>query len=149
MDPFDFSWMIGRHVEVSFSEPSMWFFALGDSLGINVECPWRLIHQGGIAVSGDDHRQQFGLPAPIDAAESATSLLTGAAVQCVKVREGTADLLIDFNGDRRLEIIPFSSGYESWKISAPSGKSMLRKAEVSFPLGERCGQQSGSKVWSG
>jgi hypothetical protein len=125
MNPFDFSWMVGRHVEVWFSEPSMWFFAFGDSLGVSVECPWRLIHQGGIAVSGDDHRQQFGLPAPIDAAARATSLLAGATVRRVEVREGTADLLIDFDGDRRLEIIPFSSGYESWQASAPTGKSIV------------------------
>ena len=103
----------------------MWFFALGDSLGISVECQWRLIDKGSIAVSGDDHRQQFGLPAPIDAAAHANSLLAGVAVRRVEVRNGTADLLIDFDGDRRLEIIPFSSGYESWRISAPTGKSIV------------------------
>ena len=125
MNPFDFSWMVGRHVEVSYLEPSLWFFSFGDSLGVSVECPWRLIHQGGIAVSGDDHRQQFGLPAPIDAAVRATSLLTGALVRRVEVRDGTADLYFDFDGDWRLEIIPFSSGYESWKVSAPLGKSIV------------------------
>ena len=122
MNPFDFSWMIGRHVDVSFSEPSIWFFAFGDSLGISVECPWRLIHEGGSAVSSDDHHQQFGLPAPIDAAARATSLLGDAAVQRVEVREGTADLFIDFDDEQRLEIIPFSSGYESWQVSAPTGR---------------------------
>ncbi len=127
MDPFDFSWMVGRQVEVSFSEPSRWFFAMGDSLGITVECPWRLIHKGRIGVSGDDHQQQFGLPAPIDAAAGATSLLAGALVQFVEVREGTADLLIEFDRDRRLEIIPFSSGYESWQVSAPAGKSIVAR----------------------
>ena len=114
--------MVGRHVEVSFSEPSIWFFAFGDSLGISVECPWRLIHEGGIAVSSDDHHQQFGLPAPIDAAARATSLLGDAAVQRVEVRESTADLFIDFDDEQRLEIIPFSSGYESWQVSAPTGR---------------------------
>jgi hypothetical protein len=125
MDQFDFSWMVGRHVEVSFSEPSMWFFAFGDSFGISVECPWRLIHKGGIAVSSEDHRQQFGLPAPIDAVARAALLLADAMVWRVEVREGTADLIIDFDGDRRLEIIPFSSGYESWQVSAPTGKSIV------------------------
>ena len=125
MNPFDFSWMVGRNVQVSFSEPATWFVAFGDSLCISVGCPWRLIHDGSIAVSSDDHRQQFGLPAPIDAAERATSLLAGLPVQRVQVREGTADLLIDFERDWRLEIIPFSSGYESWQISTPSGKNVV------------------------
>jgi hypothetical protein len=125
MNPFDFSWMVGRHVEVSFSEPSMWVFSFGDSLGISVECPWRLLERGQIAVSGADHRQQFGLPAPVDSAARASSLLAGLAVRRVEVREGTADLFIDFDEDRRLEIIPFSSGYESWQVSAPTGKQVI------------------------
>jgi hypothetical protein len=125
MDPFDFTWMVGRRAQVSFGEPATWFVGLGDSLSISVDCPWRLIHDGGIAVSSDDHRQQFGLPAPIDAAGRASSLLAGAVVRRVEVREGTADLFIDFDGDRRLEIIPFSSGYESWQVSTPSGKQVI------------------------
>ena len=125
MNPFDFSWMAGRHVQISFSEPATWFVMFADSLSITVECPWRLIHDGGIAVSSDDHRQQFGLPVPIDAAERATSLLAGIAVQRVEIREGTADLFIHFERDWRLEIIPFSSGYESWQVSTPSGKRVV------------------------
>lgn len=117
--------MAGRHVEISFSEPATWLVVFGDSLRISVECPWRLIHEDGIAVSSDDHRQQFGLPAPIDAAESATSLLAGLAVQRVDLREGTADLFIHFERDWHLEIIPFSSGYESWQVSTPSGKRVV------------------------
>lgn len=123
--PFDFSWMVGRHAQVSFSEPATRVVTFGDSLSIRVDCPWRLIHDGGIAVSSDDHRQQFGLPAPVDSAERATSLLAGLAVQCVEIREGTADLFIDFEQGCRLEIIPFSSGYESWQVSTPSGKSVV------------------------
>jgi hypothetical protein len=125
MNPFDFSWMVGRHVQISFAEPETWLLMLGDSLSISVDCPWRLLHDGAIAVSSDDHRQQFGLPAPIDAAERASSLLEGVVVQRVEVRKGTADLFIDFDRDRRLEIIPFSSGYESWQVSTPSGKSVV------------------------
>lgn len=125
MNLFDLSWMVGRHVEVSFSEPSTWFFAFVGSGAISVDCPWRLIARGGIAVSSDDHRQQFGLPAPIDAAERASSLLAGAVVQRAEVRDGTADLFIDFDGNRRIEIIPFSSGYESWQVSTPSGTHIV------------------------
>ena len=117
--------MVGRHVEVSFSEPETWFVMFGDSLTISVTCPWRLLQSGSIAVSSDDHRQQFGLPAPIDAAERATTLLAGSVVKRVEVRDGTADIFIDFDRDWRLEIIPLSSGYESWEVSTPSGKFVV------------------------
>jgi Family of unknown function (DUF6188) len=125
MSPFDFSWMLGSHVKVSFSEPSTWCFTLGDSRSILVDCPWRLLHQGSIRISGEDHRQQFGLPAPLDAAEVATSFLARAVIRSVEVRNGTADLLIDFDDGWRLEIIPFSSGYESWQVCAPTGKTII------------------------
>jgi len=125
MLPFDFSWMVGRHIQVSFFEPAIWYFDFGDSLSISAESPWRLIRAGTIAVSNEDHLQQFGLPVPIDAAKRATSLLDGLAIQRVEVREGTADSFIDFGGDYRLESIPFSSGYESWQVSIPSGKSVV------------------------
>jgi hypothetical protein len=125
MTSFDFSWMVGRPVRVSFLDPAIWYFTLGDSLSIGAECPWRLLHAGTIVVSSEDHLQQFGLPAPIDAAEHVSSLLAGLVVQRVEVREGTADLFIEFGGEYRLEIIPFSSGYESWQVSTPSGKSVI------------------------
>jgi hypothetical protein len=50
MNPLDFSWMVGKHIKVSFSEPSMWLFSFGDSLGISVECPWRLLERGRIVI---------------------------------------------------------------------------------------------------
>lgn len=125
MDPFDFSWMIGRTISVAFQEPATWVFSFDGSVGFRVDCPWRLLHHGSIAVSSDDHRQQFGLPAPIDAAQSAVALLAGTAIQAVEVRKGTADLLIGFAHDLRLEILPFSSGYESWQVSAPGGKQII------------------------
>lgn len=125
LTPFDFSWMTGLSVSVSFAEPISWFFTLGDSYSITAGCPWRLLHRGEIAVSCDDHKQQFGLPAPIDAASKATSLLAGAAITRAEVRQGTADLVLSFGNELRLEILPFSSGYESWQVSTPEGRSVI------------------------
>ena len=122
----DFSWMIGRRVvQVSYTEPVLWFFSLGDSAGIQVECPWRLLDHGRIAVSGDDHGQQFGLPQPIDAATSAARSLVGRAILRAEVREGTADLLISFEEGLCLDIVPFSSGHESWQVTNPAGGSVI------------------------
>jgi hypothetical protein len=125
MNAFDFSWMIGRTLSVEFSEPNNWWFSFEDSVGISVECPWRIIEDGSISVSGDDHRQQFGLPAPIDAAAFATQRLAGTPITRVEVRSGTADLVLNLEGGLRLEILPFSSGYESWQVVRPDGKHVV------------------------
>lgn len=133
MNPFDFSWMVGRHAQILFSEPA-WFVVFEDSLGITADCPWRLIHDGGIVVSSDDHKQRFGLPVPIDAAKLASSSLAGLEVQRVELREGTADLFISFQQDWKLEIIPFSSGYESWQVTIPSGKTVIAQGRGRLAL---------------
>lgn len=125
MNAFDFSWMVGRTLTVQFSAPNSWWFSFEESVGISVECPWRLIEDGCISVSGDDHGQQFGLPAPIDASAAATDRLADSPVTGVEVRSGTADLLLSFEGEVRLEIIPFSSGYESWQVVGPDGKCVV------------------------
>jgi len=117
--------MVGRKVEVQFEAPLSWFFRLGDSLCISVECPWRVVANGTIAVSGDDHEQRFGLPEPIDSAQKASSLLAGHVVRNVEVSSGTADLRIFFDKEVQLEIIPFSSGYEGWQVSTPSGETVI------------------------
>ena len=119
-EDIDFTWMHGRGVlEVSFLEPSGWDFVVGPKLCIRAECPWRIIRDGRIALASVDHHQRFGLSAPIDAAAAATVLLA------VRLRGGTADLLIEFSGDVGLEIIPFSSGYESWQWTDPTGHAFF------------------------
>lgn len=123
---FDFSWMIGRHItSVSLTPPCWWTFAFDQGGSIGVPCPWRLLEQGSIRVSSDDHEQQFGLPQRIDSGAVAASVLARSAVTNVEIREGTADLLLRFENDIQLEIIPFSSGYESWSVASPSGGNVF------------------------
>ena len=122
----DFSWMCGRAVvEVAFLEPDYWDFVIAPKLCIRAECPWRILRGGRIALSSDDHGQKFGLPAHIDAAAVAAELLADAIISGVQLREGTADLFIDFGSALRLEIIPLSSGYESWQWTDPTGRSFF------------------------
>ena len=118
----DLSWMVGCVIaEVAFLEPETWRFLIGTNVWIAAECPWRIVRDGRIALSSVDHGQIFGLPAPIDAAAAATSLFASGSISAAHLREGTADLLIDFEGNLRLEIIPLSSGYESFEWADPSG----------------------------
>lgn len=78
-----------------------------------------------ISVSRDDHDQQFGLPSPINAAAIAGEILSGVLVLDVKVVEGTADLIIKFAQQKELQILPQSSGYESWQTQDPSGHQVI------------------------
>ena len=126
MSSFDLKWMVGRSIdEVTFTDPDYWLFQFATGVFVSAECPWRILDHGHIAVSSDDHKQQFGLPEPIDAAEVASDLLSPLRVTDVEVREGTADLLLSFTEDKQLQIIPFSSGYESWQVRDPSGTSIV------------------------
>ena len=126
MSPYDFSWMVGLIIiRVSFNEPSLWLFSMGANSGISAECPWRILKNGSIVVSHEDHAQKYGLSAPVDAITYASSVLASQEIKEVKVRDGTADLLISLAGNIRLEVIPFSSGYESWQVACPSGWQVI------------------------
>ena len=122
----DLSWMVGRVVtEVIFLEPDRWTFLVEAKAWIAADCPWRIIRDGRIRLSSDDHGQKFGLPAQIDATTAATALLAAFSIKAVQLREGTSDLFIDFVGGLRLEIIPFSSGYEGWQVCDPTGQWLI------------------------
>lgn len=128
MESFDFLWMVGRTIgEVRLNEPTQWVFSFEPGIRIGAECPWRLLQDGRVAISSEDHLQQYGLPAPIDAAAAATGSLTSHMVTGVEVRDGTADLVLQFTGGLRLEFIPISSGYESWGVTTPSGLQVIAR----------------------
>lgn len=122
----DFRWMHGQRVaQVSETSGVYWRFVLSDCGSITVECLWRLISDRHIVVTSEDHGQQFGLPVPVDAVSSVTSLLADASIERVEIRDGTADLVIYFDRPFRLEAIPTSSSYESWQITARDGSSVV------------------------
>lgn len=134
MNPFDFSWMHGRRVSVALSEPATWVFSLGDACAVAVECPWRLIHHGRITMSSEDHLQMYGLKSAIDAGAKASSFIAGRVVTSVIVQAGTADLILGFGDSLRLEICPFSSGYESWSVSAPGSARVVAQGGGTLQL---------------
>ena len=122
----DFKWIIGQKVsKVSFREPESWDFQFQDGGILSVECPWRILKDGHIAVSHDDHMQQFGLPKPVDAGHVASEMLTSDRIVDIQVREGTADLVISFDQNKQLQVLPFSSGYESWQVNDPYGNRVI------------------------
>jgi hypothetical protein len=121
-----FEWMIDQQLNsVQVDEGQNWYFSFEGSGSIAVHCPWRLLIKNIIQSSSDDHEQQFGLPEPINSAMKATKLLTGHPIRKVEVREGTLDFVISFTGEMSLEIIPLSSGYESWHVVDPKREETI------------------------
>ncbi len=80
-------------------------------------CLWRLVEAGRIRFTSEDDGQQFGLPAPVDAASEVNGRLVGAAVEAVQLRKGLLDLELRFSTGHSLQVIPDSSGYEAWQVS--------------------------------
>lgn len=112
--------IVGRACRVERREAD-WAFDLGDDVAIAVGCHWRLISPNGIALTDEDDRQQFGLPKPVDAEAQANTLLAGATVAIATVDRLTADLLLRFSNDMRLDLLNNSSGYEGWQGSFADG----------------------------
>jgi hypothetical protein len=121
----DLSWMVGRRISsVSFHNPVPWVFSLGTDAAISVECLWRIIERERLVLTSEEHLHQYGLPAPIDAEAKARGLLV-TPITNVRLREATGDVTIDFEGGCLLEVIPQFTGYESWQMSTPSGRSYV------------------------
>jgi hypothetical protein len=96
-----------------------WEFVFSDRVRLQVECLWRLVIPGRLVITSEDHGHQFGLPAPVDCLGELRRQIIGAAVEDVKVRPGTIDIMLGFGSGRALEVIPTSAGYEAWQVSAP------------------------------
>jgi len=110
--------LVGRQLLSLEKKDYTWFFEFGGSVSLATESPWRFIDQGCIVVSSEDHGQQFGLPAPVNAAREVLSRAAGLTVEAAWVVTESGDLIIQFPGQVFLQLLQLSSGYESWRLSA-------------------------------
>ena len=118
----DLSWLVGRSVSsCSFSAPDFWMIALSGGGHVSTQSIWRLLTVGGMPVCSEDHGQQFGLPAPVDAAASAMSELSTAVIIEASINSSAPDLLLRFESGRALEVLATSTGFECWQVCSPSG----------------------------
>jgi len=81
---------------------------------------WRLFEDGTARLSGFDHRQQYGLPAPINAVAELRKALDGSQVTKVELDYESGDLVFCFDQSRKLQVLNFT-GYEIWQITFPDG----------------------------
>jgi hypothetical protein len=122
---FDLSWMVGLRYRELIRGDYSWHFEFDPGTSLLAECPWRIIANGRIALGSVDDGQQFGLPAPLDARFIARELLHGAPVTAVEVTSASSDLVLRFEGERRLELFNNSSGYEGWTLTGPDGRHFI------------------------
>ena len=118
--------MIGASIrDVRLVEPVSWWFRFVDGGSIRAETVWRLVVQGGVRTTSQDHGQRFGRSTPVDSAEAATAALSKSLVRRTSITNDTGDLVLEFENGFRLEILTTSSGYESWSVSSPTGEETL------------------------
>jgi hypothetical protein len=98
-----------------------WAFSFSSGAVVTTESIWRALTASGIAVTSEDHQQQFGLPAPVDAGQRATSALPGKITKA-EVAPITSDLRISFDSESTLEFLNTSLGYEGWHLVACEGE---------------------------
>jgi hypothetical protein len=104
---------VGRRIEAVEKKDYSWFFSFDDG-SIATESFWRLITTHGVVVTSEDHGQKFGLPAPVDAAEVIKKEVGGKVVDQFILDEQTGDLSLHC-GDKTLQFLTTSSGYEGWR----------------------------------
>lgn len=111
----ELSWLVGcRCHEMTWREFD-WVLEFDQKTGIVIECLWRLLENGRIRFTSEDHGHQFGLPAPVDAAAQFNFRVSGASVDAVELLSGTLDLTLRFSTRHVLQIVPDSAGYEAWQ----------------------------------
>jgi len=116
--------LIGRQLLSLEKKDFSWFFAFGPGVTLTTESPWRLLDQGRIVVSSEDHGHQFGLPAPVDAGLRVLSRAAGRTVEAASVASDSGDLILQFSGHVFLELLQLSSGYESWRLLVNGSESI-------------------------
>jgi Family of unknown function (DUF6188) len=110
---------------VALYAPGSWSFDFEGQFGLNVQCPWRIVNEYGVALGGEDDAQMFGRTTPVDGATAAMELLRAKPVIRLVITDKTGDLLLEFESGLRLEAFNNSSGYEGWSCGTPSGLEVI------------------------
>jgi hypothetical protein len=85
---------------------------------------WRLIKDRKPLVSIFDHRQKYGLPAPVDAIHMLELELVGNVIASCEMSATTGDLRFCFERDIELEVFNFTA-FEIWELVFPDGSGEL------------------------
>ena len=81
---------------------------------------WRITKGGKAGRSSFDHKQKYGLPAPIDAIAELQAQLQDRTLIKAQLDGESGDLLFDFSDNIKFRVFNFT-GYEVWEIHFPDG----------------------------
>ncbi|MBX3217136.1 MAG: hypothetical protein KF850_34210 [Labilithrix sp.] len=85
---------------------------------------WRLIKAGRPLVSIFDHRQRYGLPAPVDAIAMLRDELLDKLIEDATMDEVTGDLHLRFHENVMFQVFNFMA-FEIWEVTFPDGTGEL------------------------
>lgn len=97
-------------------------FTNGDSL--NIECIWRLLEDGYLSLTSNDHDQLFGRDAPFNG-EAALNKLAQHEILSAQCTAQTGDLEIKLGQHFNLQVIADSAGYESWQYKQKNASNFV------------------------
>ncbi len=108
-------WFLDARPKISRGEEGSWRVAFEPSFMVST-LQWRLIGARSIIVTSEDDGHHFGHPEPVDAEAKANDAIGESRVSGVKLDERTGDLSVSIGGAISLEIVSYSSGYETWQL---------------------------------
>lgn len=114
----DLDWLSKHCFHAVVRREADWVFMFTENVSVVAACLWRLLEDGRIRFTSIDDGHQFGLPAPLDVTSELNGRLTGTRIESVRLHAGTLDFELRFGSRHVLQLIPDSSGYESWNVCA-------------------------------
>lgn len=112
----DLDWLVGFHFRLLERRDYDWAFCFDNDASLVVHCLWRILEGGRIRFTSNDDGQKFGLPAPVDLEGEINSRLANTTIDDVQLITGVLDLTIHFGKHYSVQVVPDSSGYESWDL---------------------------------
>src|SRR5262245_38820356 len=93
----ELEWLVGHSFQTLTRREFDCVLVFDMNVPLIVACLGRLVEDGRIRFTGQDHGQQFCLPAPVDASGEVNRRLGMASVEAVELRKGTLDLDLRFS----------------------------------------------------
>ena len=111
-------YIVGHRCEILRREHD-WAVNLVGGASIALPVPWRIVQSGRIGFASQDDGHTFSLKSPVDGETEANKIIGARPISGISIDPGTADLVLRFGADVRLDAFISSIGYEGWHISPP------------------------------
>lgn len=105
----------------------VWRIAFTNGDQLEIKCLWRLLEEGFITATSDDHGKDFGWKQIFDGVD-ALSALAKHQIMNVSMLPETGDIGIKFDNGTILQIIPVSAAAESWRFTQEDGVINIAKS---------------------